>query len=99
VPPARPDLLLAGPAKAVGAQGRIEVSADGGDSWRPAHDGIATPMSDMVESFIAAPDGSIWAICSQGRLLRAEPGEWRWRSPLPANADVRVKSASLLAEE
>ncbi|HET7094232.1 MAG TPA: hypothetical protein VFI22_12150, partial [Thermomicrobiales bacterium] len=46
VPPARPDLLLAGPATAVGAQGRIEVSADGGDSWRPAADGIETPMPD-----------------------------------------------------
>jgi photosystem II stability/assembly factor-like uncharacterized protein len=97
VPPARPDLVLAGPAKAVGAQGRIEVSADGGESWRPADDGIASPMADMVELFLAAPDGSIWAICSQGRLLRAEPGEWRWRSPLPAIAEVRVKAATLLA--
>jgi photosystem II stability/assembly factor-like uncharacterized protein len=98
VPPARPDLLLAGPAQAVGAQGRIEVSADGGDSWRPANDGIESPMPDMVELFLAAPDGSIWAICSQGRLFRTEPGEWRWRSPLLANAHVRVKSAALLAE-
>ena len=46
-------------------------------------------MEDMVELFVPAPDGSIWAICGGGRLFRAEPGEWQWRSPLPANATIR----------
>jgi hypothetical protein len=53
-------------------------------------------MPDMVELFVAAPDGSVWAICSRGRLLRADPGEWEWRWPLPADADVAVKSLAFV---
>jgi photosystem II stability/assembly factor-like uncharacterized protein len=94
VPPARPDLLVAGPAGRVGRDGRIVVSADGGDSWRPAGDGIAVPMPDMVELFLAAPDGSVWAMCSRGRLLAAEPGEWTWRSVLPAGSALEVKAVA-----
>jgi photosystem II stability/assembly factor-like uncharacterized protein len=95
VPPARPDLLVAGPARRVGRLGRIVVSADGGDSWEPAGDGIELPMPDMVELFVPSPDGSVWAVCSGGRLLRAEPGEWRWASPLPVGSEaVTVRSVA-----
>jgi photosystem II stability/assembly factor-like uncharacterized protein len=94
VPPARPDLLLAGPARRVGRDGRIVVSRNGGDTWEPAADGIDVPMPDMVELFVAAPDDSIWAICSRGRLLRAEPDDWTWTSPLPPDAGVEVKSVA-----
>jgi photosystem II stability/assembly factor-like uncharacterized protein len=97
VPPTRPDLLLTGPATEVGHAGRIEVSADGGETWQPAGDGIESPMEDMVELFLAAPDGSIWALCSAGRLFRAEPGEWRWRSLLPAGAAIHVESVAFVA--
>ena len=94
IPPARPDLVLAGPSPDVGRGGRIVVSADGGDTWQPASNGIAAPMPDMVELFVAAPDGSVWAICSGGRLLRSAAGEWRWRSALPGNPDLRVQSVA-----
>jgi photosystem II stability/assembly factor-like uncharacterized protein len=94
VPSARPDLVLAGPAPRVGREGRIVVSADGGDSWEPAGDGIDVPMPDMVELFVPAPDGTVWAICSGGRLLRATPGEWQWSSALPPDAEVSVKSVA-----
>ena len=97
VPPARPDLLLAGPAPRVGRDGRIVVSADDGDTWTPAGDGIATPMPDMVELFVPAPDGSVWAICAGGRLLRAEPGEWRWEPVLPPGAADHVRSVAFPA--
>ncbi|MFP6646414.1 MAG: hypothetical protein VCF24_23050 [Candidatus Latescibacterota bacterium] len=80
VPPSAPDIVLAGPAKAVGQQGRIVISSDGGSSWEPAGEGIEEPMTDMVEVFLAGPDGSVWAICAAGRLFRAEPGEWVWQS-------------------
>jgi pyridoxal biosynthesis lyase PdxS len=35
----------------------------------------------MVELFVAAPDGTVWAICSGGRLLRADGGVARMASP------------------
>jgi photosystem II stability/assembly factor-like uncharacterized protein len=89
VPPSRPDLLLAAPAPRVGRAGRIVVSADGGDTWQPASDGVDTPMPDMVERFVPAPGGDVWAICSGGRLLRATPGEWRWESTLPDAIQAR----------
>jgi photosystem II stability/assembly factor-like uncharacterized protein len=94
VPPARPDLLVAGPATRVGRGGRLVVSSDGGYSWEPAGHGIHTPMADMVELFVAAPDGSVWAILSGGRLLRAAPDDWSWSSALPPDAAVAVKSVA-----
>jgi hypothetical protein len=94
--PSRPDLLLAGPALRVGQGGRIVVSADDGESWEPAGGGIEVPMPDMVELFAAAPDGGIWAICSRGRLLRAEPGEWTWRPALPGDPGLEVKSIAFV---
>jgi photosystem II stability/assembly factor-like uncharacterized protein len=97
VPPARPGLVLAGPAPEVGRRGRIEVSRDGGDSWEPAGDGIEVPMPDMVELFVPVPDGSIYAVCSGGRLLRAEPDSWRWRSALPPGLPDDVESVGFLA--
>lgn len=97
VPPARPDLLLAAPAKRVGAQGRIEVSSDQGDTWRDASHGLDTPMEDMVEVFEPAPDGSIWAVCSGGRLLKADPDTWKWEPALRAGEDLTVQSVSFVA--
>lgn len=91
VPPARPDLVLAGPAGAVGRQGRIVVSSDRGETWAPAGEGLEEPMADMVELFVPAPDGSIWAICAGGRLLCAEPGEWRWRPALPPGGSDSIR--------
>jgi hypothetical protein len=46
-------------------------------------------MPDMVERFVPAPDGDVWAICSGGRLLRATPGEWHWRPALPETIQAR----------
>ncbi len=94
VPPARPDHILAGPAVRVGRGGRIVVSADAGETWEPAAHGLAVPMPDMVELFVAAPDDTVWAICSGGRLLRAAPDDWSWSSALPLGTDVSVKSVA-----
>jgi photosystem II stability/assembly factor-like uncharacterized protein len=94
IPPTRPDLLLAAPAPQVGRGGRIVLSSDGGDTWEPAGGGIETPMADMVELFVTAPDGSVWAVCSGGRLLSAMPGEWSWRNLVPADAGLNVQSVA-----
>ena len=96
VPPARPEVVLAGPAPEVGRRGRMEASADGGESWEPAGEGIDVPMPDMVELFLPAPDGSVYAICSGGRLLRSAPDAWRWRSALPSGQAEEAVSVSFL---
>lgn len=94
--PAVPGLVLSGPAPEVGRAGRIVVTADGGESWQPASSGIQTPMPDMVELFVPAPDGSIFAVCSGGRLLRADPDRWEWSSALPSDWAHRVSSVAFL---
>jgi photosystem II stability/assembly factor-like uncharacterized protein len=96
VPPARPDLVLAGPATEVGHAGRIEVSADGGESWQPASAGVEVPMPDMVELFTPAPDGTVYAVTSGGRLLRSEPADWSWRPELPPEQRHHAVSVSFL---
>jgi len=96
VPPAMPEVVLAGPAPEVGRRGHIEVSADAGESWQPAAGGIDTPMGDMVELFVPAPDGTVYAVCSGGRLLRSAPGTWQWRSALPAGLPDNAVSISFL---
>lgn len=96
VPPSHPDLVLAGPAPYVGREGRIEVSKDKGESWEPAGNGIETPMPDMVELFVVAPDESIYAVCSGGRLLRSAPGDWNWQSALPKGQPDNVVSVSFV---
>ena len=72
------------------------MSSDAGDAWEPVGDGIDVPMPDMVELFVPAPDGTVWAIGSGGRLLRATPDDWSWASPLPPDADLSVKSVAFL---
>jgi hypothetical protein len=99
VPPARPEPIFASPATRVGRGGRIVVSSDRGDTWEPAGSGIDMPMPDMVELFVPAPDGSVWAICSGGRLLRAAPDDWSWSSAVPPDAAVTVKSVAFPARE
>ena len=99
VPPSRPDLVLAGPAPEVGREGRIVVSTNGGDTWEPASGGLETPMPDMVELFVAAPDDTVWAISSGGRLFRASPGVWVWQSALPGDVDLRVQSISFATRD
>lgn len=96
IPPSRPDLVLAAPAPQVGRGGRIVVSSDGGDTWELADAGLDTPMPDMVELFVAAPDGTVWAICSGGHLLYATPGEWHWRAAVPADVTLAVQSVTFV---
>lgn len=98
IPPSHPDLLLAGPAPQVGQNGRIVVSANGGDTWQPASNGIDTPMPDMVELFVAAPDNTIWAICSGGRLLTATPDEWEWHSALGDDVEIEVEAVRFVLQ-
>ena len=96
IPPTHPNLILAGPAKAVGRQGYVLVSEDGGETWEPAGNGIQQspeePMADMVNCFYPAPDASIWAVCSDGELFRSVPGEWKWSPAVTLPEGVTAES-------
>jgi photosystem II stability/assembly factor-like uncharacterized protein len=77
VDPERPEILLTGPARYVGAMGRIERSSDGGDTWALAADGLKVPMSDMIERFVGA-GSHVLAVTSSGALYTAKRGVWMW---------------------
>lgn len=101
IPPSAPDLILAGPAKAVGRQGRVVVSEDRGETWTHAGDGIhneGEQMPDMVERFRVAPDGLIWAVCSGGRLFKARAGEWKWTEAVELPEGITTESICWSAE-
>lgn len=75
--PEQPQILLAGPARYVGAMGRVERSTDGGNTWTLASDGFQLPMGDMIERFVG--DGShVLAVTSEGALYTAKRGVWMW---------------------
>jgi photosystem II stability/assembly factor-like uncharacterized protein len=71
--------LLTGPARYVGAMGRVERSVDNGDSWTLASDGFRIPMSDMIERFVGA-ESHVLAIGSDGDLYTAKRGLWIWHA-------------------
>lgn len=97
VPPGEPGLLLAGPAPEVGERGRIVVSTDRGDTWQPAGHGLESPLTDMVELFVPAPDGTMLAICSGGRLIQAVPGQWHWTMLTGPDSGLMVQSIAVTA--
>jgi photosystem II stability/assembly factor-like uncharacterized protein len=76
--PERPGVVLAAPARYVGAMGRIERSIDGGDSWMLTSDGFDIPMNSMIERFRAAGP-HVFAIVADGNLYTARRGVWMWR--------------------
>ena len=92
--PGDPDHLLFGPADDVDRNGRIEETRDGGRTWTPAVTGLkveaerAVWKRGMVERFIAG-DADLFAITSQGGLLRAPLSSLVWEEVLPASQGVR----------
>jgi photosystem II stability/assembly factor-like uncharacterized protein len=93
--PERPEILLAGPARYVGAMGRIERTIDGGDSWTLASDGLRIPMGDMIERFVSA-GSHLLAITSEGALYTAKRGVWIWHALDLGVAPVRAAAFSEL---
>ena len=77
--PERQRVVLAGPARYVGAMGRIERSIDDGDTWMLVSDGFKVPMSDMIEKFVGARSRVI-ALTSDGAVYTARRGVWMWRA-------------------
>jgi len=81
VHPIVPEVAFAGPARRVGHEGRILASENGGDTWTLAARGLEIPMLNMVDSFVMHPGfpNDVFAITSQGQLLRSRVDYIRWR--------------------
>ena len=77
--PERPRVVLTGPARYVGAMGRIERSIDDGDTWMLVSDGFKVPMSNMIERFVGA-GSRVVALTSDGAVYTARRGVWMWRA-------------------
>ena len=68
----------------VGEGGSILSSIDGGQTWALAQEGMHFPLPDMVELFAIEPGGnSIYAILSDGGLLRSALDPIRWAHVVP----------------
>ena len=89
--PVTPEVVLAGPARRVGQEGRILASEDGGDTWVLAARGLEIPMLGMVERFVLHPDfpNDLFAILADGQLLRSRADRIRWRPLEPRVGGVR----------
>jgi photosystem II stability/assembly factor-like uncharacterized protein len=75
--------LILGPADNVDSNGRIEESRDGGKSWAPASNGLKVPWRrGMVERFVQVDD-ELFAVLSNGQLLKAFLAVLEWTRVLP----------------
>jgi hypothetical protein len=94
VDPADADHLVLGAANSVDSYGRIVESNDGGRSWKGLALGLEVPWPrTMVERF-AQVERSLFAVRSDGQLLEATIGEWRWQRILPEAGRVRALVAA-----
>ncbi len=77
--PDDPEHLVLGPADGVDADGRIEETTDGGETWEGASEGLEVPWPrHMVDRFVQAGDELV-AVLSNGHVVAAPLETLRWR--------------------
>lgn len=82
--------LILSPADGVDRNGRIEESHDGGRTWAPASNGLQVPWRrGMVERFFQVDD-ELFAVLSNGQLLRAPLSTLEWHRILPGIGNVNA---------
>ncbi len=90
VDPQNPDHIILGPADSVDRNGRIEETLDGGKSWSMASNGLQVPWRrGMVERFFQTGD-ELFAVLSNGQLLRAVLSTLEWKRILPEIDNVNA---------
>jgi hypothetical protein len=94
VDPNDPEHLILSPADGVDRNGRIEESKDGGERWSLASSGLQVPWRrGMVERFFQADD-ELFAVLSNGQLLRASIPTLEWQHLLPDISDVNTVTST-----
>jgi photosystem II stability/assembly factor-like uncharacterized protein len=95
VDPLDPLHALLGPADHVEKNGRIEETRDGGQTWRPASNGLNVPWPrHMVERFVPVDD-ELLAVLSNGEVIAAPLAAREgptWRTILPEVSGVNALS-------
>jgi photosystem II stability/assembly factor-like uncharacterized protein len=95
VDPQNPDHMILGPADGVDRNGRIEESQDGGATWSLASSGLQVPWRrGMVERFFQAGE-ELFAVLSNGQLLRAPLSTLEWKRILPDIPGVNAGTVSV----
>ena len=64
---------------AVGLEGRIARTSDGGQRWTFDSVDVDVPLVDPLFKVVEQPDGSAWAAGAAGEVMRREPGETAWK--------------------
>jgi photosystem II stability/assembly factor-like uncharacterized protein len=94
VNPKDPQHIIAGPADGVSRNGRIEVSFDGGRTWKPASEGMNIPWPrHMVERFVQVGD-NLFAILSNGKLWSKQLNQAKWQRVLHEITRIKAMAAS-----
>jgi photosystem II stability/assembly factor-like uncharacterized protein len=91
--PQRPDRVVFGPARYVGAVGRIEATDDGGKTWRVASGDIGGPWPHTLPERICPVGSELITLLDDGRLLAAPPDTLDWEYVFPAVKDVNAVAA------
>jgi photosystem II stability/assembly factor-like uncharacterized protein len=90
VDPIDPAHMIAGPAEGVSRNGRIKESLDGGKTWINISEHLRTPWPrHMVERFFHI-DADLYAVLSNGALLRRSAAKNRWESVLEEIGEVKA---------
>ncbi len=64
---------------AVGLEGRIARTTDGGKRWAFDEADVDVPLVDPLFKVVEQPDGSAWAAGAAGEVMKRDAGETAWK--------------------
>jgi photosystem II stability/assembly factor-like uncharacterized protein len=88
--PGDPQHIVFGPARYVGAVGRIEETRDGGQSWHLASDGLKVPWPRTLPERISQIGDELVVVLDDGRLLAAPLATLDWKYELEDVEDINA---------
>jgi photosystem II stability/assembly factor-like uncharacterized protein len=92
--PDNPDHVVFGPAKHVGAVGRIEATHDGGRTWHMASGKLDVPWPRTMPERISQMNNDLIVVLDDGRLLSAPLDTLDWTYIVPDVTGVKAVTAA-----